>query len=270
MTPGEWSGDRAAVFERDDDTCRRCGTTADEDPAGLRLYPVGDVPLDGEVHESALVTVCTSCFASLHIETASRTVLEPAPLFDLVRKTTEREGVTVSAVAAFASLTTGLPEAADADASSLAAESETAAEYRQARREVLLAIDSVDAGLEQLHAVDADALEPTVGDALVEFTETATKLQSALRGIVALGESIVVGLERCQGCFEPVPDGDRDRCSTCDLEPRDVDDWRRPADDTVAFESLYKAVNETLQTASGTTEALTDRTTTVAERLHDA
>ncbi|WP_117365937.1 HNH endonuclease [Natrarchaeobaculum sulfurireducens] len=270
MTSGEWSGDRAAVFERDDDTCRRCGTTADEDPAGLCLYPVGGVPIDGDVHESGLVTVCTSCFGSLHVEPISGTVLEPAPLFDLVRKTTEREGVTVSAVAAFASLTTGLPEAVDADASGLPAESEAAAEYRQARREVLLAIDSVDAGLEQLHAVDADALEPTVGDALAGFTGTATKLQSELRGIVALGESIVVGLERCQGCFEPVPGGDRDRCSTCGLETRDIDDWCRPADDTVAFESLYEAINETLQTASGTTEALTDRTTIVAERLHDA
>ena len=265
MTSGEWHGDRAAVLERDDHTCRRCGTTADEDPAGLRLSPVGAVPLEGAVHESALVTVCTPCFESLRTEPTAGELGEPAALFDLVRKTTEREGVTVSAVAAFASLTTGLPGAVEADASTLEPDSTAAAEYRQARREVLLAIDSVDAGLEHLHAADADGLEPAVADALSQFTGTATKLQSELRGIVALGESIVVGLERCQGCFEPL--ADEDRCPTCGLERRAIGDWRLE-DGDVAFESLYEAINETLQTASGTTEALTERTTTVAARLH--
>lgn len=288
VTAGQRRGDRDAVFDRDDHTCRRCGTTADEDPEGLRCCSVGDAPPDGRVHESSLVTVCSPCFDSLRTEPDGPVVPPSDDLFALVRTTTEREGVTVSAVAAFASLTTGLPdelESADADPTATA---DLAAEYRRARREVLLAIESVDAALDRLRAVDADALEPTVADAVDEFAGTATKLQSELRGIVALGETVVAGLDRCRGCFEPVASageaGDEDDgtdagvgadddapssddvCETCGLERRDVDAWRGD-DGDVAFEQLYGAVNETLQTASGTTEALTDRTTAVAERL---
>lgn len=270
MTAGEWRGDREAVLERDDHTCRRCGTTADEDPAGLRLYPVGDVSLDGPVHESALVAVCTACFSSLHAEPPEDLRLDADGLFDLVRKTTEREGVTVSAVAAFASMAAGLPDALTAaDEPGGERPADVGAEYRQARREVLLAIDSVDAGLEHLHAVDADALDPDVADALAEFTGAATKLQSELRGLVALGEAVVVGLERCPGCFDPVGPTN-EVCPVCALERRDVGAWESPAGDgTVALEAVFDAINETLQTASGTTATLTERTATVAERLRD-
>ncbi|ARS88328.1 HNH endonuclease [Natrarchaeobaculum aegyptiacum] len=275
MTEGEWHGDRAAVLERDEHTCRRCGTTVDEDPAGLRLYPVGDVPREGAIHQSALVTVCTSCFGALRAEPQDGGY-DDATLFDLVRKATEREGVTVTAVAAFASLTTGLPDALEesgaeneAAPASPADIADIAAEYRQARREVLLAIDSVDATLEHLHAVDSDALEADLADALREFTGTTTKLQSELRGIVALGETVVAGLERCPGCFDPLVPGNH-ICAVCGLERVDVDDWTttdEAGERVVQFEALYGAINQTLQTASGTTEALTERTAIVAEQL---
>ncbi|WP_049926784.1 hypothetical protein [Halopiger goleimassiliensis] len=269
MTPGQHGGTDDGVLERDDHTCRRCGTTADEDPRGLRRYPVGEPALDGPVHESALVTVCSGCYDALCEPPSGEGVTDAATLFDHVKTTTEREGVTVSAVAAFASLVTGVPDAIEsADDPDTDSIGEIGAEYRQARREVLLAIDSVDASLEPLHDVDHDALEPSVADALGEFTGTTTKLQSELRGIVALGETVVAGLDRCPGCFDPLVPGN-DRCAVCGLEPRDTSDWE-DADGTVAFESLYDAINETLQTASNTTEALTERTTAVAEQLRDA
>ncbi|THE66237.1 HNH endonuclease [Salinadaptatus halalkaliphilus] len=265
MTAGQRYQQRPTVLERDGHTCRRCGT--DDDTTELRCYRVDDDALAEPIDESALVTVCAGCWNSLRTETDVIPALEADDCFSLVRTTTEREGVTVSAVAAFASLTTGLPselEAAAADGASIDAQ---AAEYRQARREVLLAIESVDTELDSLHAISEDALEPAINDAVGEFTGTATKLQSELRGIVALGETIVAGLERCHGCFDPLEAADR-QCKTCGLERRDVSDWRRgSANGDVDFEALYEAINETLQTASATTEALTARTTAVATTL---
>ncbi|RQG98867.1 HNH endonuclease [Natrarchaeobius oligotrophus] len=265
MTEREWRGEREVVLERDERTCRRCGTAATEDPNGLRLYPVGDVPRSGTVHESALVAVCTPCFASLRSEPDGSALPDDEALFSLVRETTERQGVTVSAVAAFASLATKLPgelAAATADSDPVSIPDTG---YVRARREVLLAIDSVDSRLDHLYAIETDALDPNLADPLAEFAGTGTKLQSELRGIVALGECIAAGLGRCHGCFGEL-EADVDRCGTCDLERRDVADWRS-ADGSVDFEGLFDAINETLQAASGTTEALTDRTTSVAEQL---
>jgi len=263
---GEWSGDRKAVLERDEHTCRRCGTTAQEAHAGLRLYPIGDIELEDGVHESAVVTVCPGCHDSLHSDPDPD--LEPTPkqLFEFVRTATEREGVTVSAVAAFASLVSGLRETLEGvDTTDPDAVADIATEYRQARREVLLAIESVDADLEHLHALDPDRLEPAVADALIEFRGTSMKLQSELRGIVALGELVVTGLDRCPGCFDPL-EFSNSRCAACGLSQHDIDDWR-DSDGSVAFEELHGAINETLQTASDTTEALTEHTTAVATEL---
>ncbi|MFP8952061.1 HNH endonuclease [Natrialbaceae archaeon A-arb3/5] len=266
MTQRDWRGDRDAVFERDEHACRRCGTTDDEDPNGPRLYPVGDVPLSGTVHRSSLVTVCSPCFESVERGNSAASVPDEGALFDLVRETTERHGVTVSAAAAFASLATALPgELADADPDSDVV-TERGAAYTQARREVLLAIESVDSNLERLRALDASAVDAPVTDSLDGFTETGTKLQSELRGIVALNESVVAGLDRCYGCFEPL-DPDVDRCSTCELDRRPTDDWKQSPGGAVDFERLFGAINETLQTASETTETLTERTTAVAVQL---
>ncbi|MEY7850510.1 HNH endonuclease [Natrarchaeobius sp. A-rgal3] len=262
MTTPSRHGDPDAVFERDERICRRCGTGAAEDPNGLALYPVGDAHEPGPVHESALVTVCAPCLGSLESVPGEDVVLDDDALFDLVRQTTERQGVTVSAVAAFASLATELPgklEAGEHDG-------DLAGEYVQARREVLLAIDSVDSRLEHLHAVDDSTLEPAVAEALTAFRGGGTKLQSELRGIVALGESVAAGIGRCHGCFEPIADGES-RCPVCDLEYRDVEDWRPAPGEGVAFHRLFEAINETLQAASGTTESLTGHTTAVAEAL---
>ncbi|EMA41692.1 HNH endonuclease [Halobiforma nitratireducens] len=281
MTSREWRGDRDAVFDRDDRTCRRCGTTdSDADGPGLRLYPVGDVPLEGTVHESALVTVCDACFASLgRTPTADSVRLEAAELFDLVREMTQRQGVTVSAAASFASLATSLPGEIDDDPET-ESNAETEAEYVQARREVLLAIDSVPSRLERLSAVETDHLEDATADgelaqALEALTDAAMGLQSELQELVALAESVAAGLDRCQGCLEPLDiDGNEDgRCPTCGLEHRDVDRWRgREADETdrrdeLLFQRLYEEINATLQDASDTTEELTEGAAGVAELL---
>ncbi|WP_029601460.1 HNH endonuclease [Natronobacterium lacisalsi] len=270
-------GDRAAVFDRDDRTCRRCGASDDAD--GLCLYPVGDVPLEGTVHESALVTVCNSCFAGLErTPTPDSLRLEADDLFDLVRETTQRQGVTVSAVASFASLATSLPAELDAEST----DSDPAAEYVQARREVLLAMDSVPSRLERLSAVETGHLEadvasdradnePPLAEPLEGLTDAATRLQSELRDLIALAEAVAVGLDRCQGCLEPfdVPDSDTEeprQCPTCGLEPCDAGRWRG-ADGAVVFDRLYDEINAELQNASDTTEELTEGAAAVAERL---
>ncbi|AFZ72366.1 HNH endonuclease [Natronobacterium gregoryi] len=260
MTSREWHGDRDAVLDRDDHTCRRCGASGDDETV-LRLYPVGDVPLEGSVHESALVTVCSPCFASLRRSpTAADAVrLDADDLFELVRETTQRQGVTVSAVASFASLSTSLPgDLEDGDLDE--------AGYVQARREVLLAIDSVPSRLERLTVAETDHLGDNIVEPLETVVESATQLQSELHRLVTLGESIVAGLDRCHGCLEPRAADEADgRCPTCGLEYRNVDGWR--SDGEVAFELLYDEVNETLQAASDTTESLTEGAAGLAEGL---
>ncbi|RKD93459.1 HNH endonuclease [Halopiger aswanensis] len=287
----EWRGDRAAVLERDDRTCRRCGADGDgdaDDPSSLRCYPVGDVPLEGAVHESALVTVCSSCFTALRNPVPAEPIRPNGEeLFDLARETTQRQGVTVSAVASFASLATSLPgelAAAGADADGGAATDDESAtdpdggdddgaasasdpvsEYVTARREVLLAIDSVPSRLERLSAVEQGAIRGDLVDPLEELVDAATRLQTELGEIVARSETVAASLDRCHGCLEPL-DENAERCSVCDLERRDATEWTRD-DGTVAFEPLFTAINETLQDAAGTTEALTESAATLAEGL---
>ncbi|WP_226481074.1 HNH endonuclease [Natrinema amylolyticum] len=265
MTSRDWRADREAVFDRDAFTCRHCGTDGgDDEPATLRAYPVGDVPLEGDVHESALVTVCDECFATLESPRATDP-LATDELFHLVRETTRLQGTTISAVADFASLATSLPstlesaleEGTDADVG------ESVSEYRRVRRDILLAVAVVDARLERLAALDDDAYDPAIQRALAAFSDTAADLQSTLREVIALNETVALGFDRCQGCFDPL---EGETCATCGLAARETAAWRED-DGTLAFEQLFATINERLQGASETTETLTDRTTTLAERL---
>ena len=276
MTSRDWQADRRAVFDRDDHSCRHCETTGDAaDPTALRTHPVGDVPLEGTVHESSLVTVCVDCFETLQSGGA------PAPgpasisseeLFRLVRATTRIQGGAISDVASFASLATSLPTTlaeADAETTESGLDStvdETAAAYRDDRRDVLLALDFVDARLERVRSVDGTAFDADVRSSLTTVAETATDLQATLREVVDLAETVPAGLERCRGCFEPLADG---TCATCGLEARETADWENE-DGTVAFDGLFASINGRLRDASATTETLTDRTMTLAGQLTDS
>ncbi|QSW97791.1 HNH endonuclease [Haloterrigena alkaliphila] len=270
MTSRDWQADRRAVFERDDHTCRRCETAGDAaDPTALRTYPVGAVPLEGAVHESALVTVCTDCFELVRSDSGGAVSGPTArdDLFQLVRATTRLQGGAISDVASFASLATSLPttlEEADAGAEPTA--DETAANYCDTRRGVLLALDVVDARLERLAAVEETAFDADVHSSLAAVVETAGDLQSSLREVVILAETVPAGLDRCYGCFDELEDG---TCPTCGLEARETADWRS-GDGRLAFERLFSAINDGLQAASGTTETLTDRTMTLAEQLTES
>ncbi|SDK05887.1 HNH endonuclease [Natronorubrum texcoconense] len=283
MTSRDWQADRRAVFDRDDHTCRHCGAVGDAtDPTDCRTHPVGAAPLDGTVHESALVTVCTDCFASL-ASSAPRSSTAPDPpssreaLFDYVRETTRTQGGAISDVASFASLATSLPTTlaeADgddetdagtgADAGQPGAD-ETAAKYRQIRQDVLLAIDIADARLERLAAIDEAAFDADVRSSVEAFSTSATDLQSTLRTVVARSETVLAGLERCHGCFDTL---EGERCSTCRLETLETADWERENGE-MALDRLFAAINDELQNASTTTENLTDRATALAAQLSD-
>ncbi|MXV63648.1 HNH endonuclease [Natronorubrum sp. JWXQ-INN-674] len=285
MTSRHWQADRQAVFDRDERTCGHCDTAGDIDTtvtatatpspteSTLHPYPIGDVPLEGTVHESALVTVCTPCFETLQTPSdASTATLETVDsgeeLFRLVRETTRIQGGALSDIASFASAATSLPSTlADAGSESepatAAASSDAAADYRRTRRDVLLAIDAVDAHLERLSTVEDGAFDADVRSALASFTETATQLQSTLRDVVSRCETVATVLERCHGCFDSLEGAS---CSTCGLEARETADWQRD-DASPAFDRLFSSINDTLQSASTTTEALTGRARTLAERL---
>ncbi|MFD1565667.1 HNH endonuclease [Haloarchaeobius amylolyticus] len=262
MTARDWTADRDAVFDRDAFTCRHCETVGD-DATTLRLSPVGDVPLEGTVHESALVTVCADCFATLEADPATAPV-DPDALFRRVRETTQLQGATIAAVADFASLATSLPgtleTALDDETDTDLADS--VSDYRRTRRDVLLAIAVVDAHLETLVALES-TVDPDVRPSLVAFTETAAALQSGLTETVELSETVVGALERCHGCFSPL---EGTTCATCGLDAHGIDDWRND-DGTDAFDRLFGTITETLQDAAETTDTLTDRTTALAERL---
>ncbi|QLK24953.1 HNH endonuclease [Natrinema zhouii] len=267
MTARDWRADRSAVFDRDAYTCRHCDAVGGDDgPATLRTAPVGDVPLEGEVHESALVTVCDDCFAPLESEPSTDAV-ETEALFRLVRETTGFQGATISDVAAFASLATSLPAALESalDEETDVGIDESVLEYRRARLDVLLALAIVDARLERLAALRS-TVDPEVRASLEAFAETATALQSTLRKVVALGETVATGLGRCQGCFDEVRASADATCATCGLAVRETSDWQGE-DGTLAFDRLFATTNETLQGATETTEALTDRTMALAEQL---
>ncbi|WP_246998509.1 HNH endonuclease [Halosolutus gelatinilyticus] len=270
MTSREWRADRRAVFDRDEYTCQHCGAVGgDGESTAVRTYPVGDVPLEGTVHESSLATVCDRCFTVLReSESLSGLSADRNGLFRIVRDITRAQGATISDVASFASLATSLPTA-------LADGEETDLDYVETRRDVLLAIDLVDVRLDRLAAVDASEHDPAVASLLETVSETATDLQFDLRRAVELGETVVTEVGRCRGCFEPIA-SDR-ACSTCGLEPRPLAAWRRSTDDgaafgdesadAVAFDRLFASINDALRGTSETTAELTDRTTEFAETL---
>ncbi|MGQ3411714.1 HNH endonuclease [Natrinema sp. LN54] len=264
MTSRDWRADRDAVLDRDGFSCRHCGTDGGDDPATLRLVPVGDVPLEGDVHESALVTVCDECFATLE-SSPSADPIASDELFRRVRATTGVQGETISDIASFASIATSLPATLESavDDGTDAELDDSISEYRRSRRDVLLALAVVDARLERLAALDDDAYDPEIRTALEDFSDAAADLQSTLREVVALSETVAVGLERCHGCFGAL---EGETCETCGLEARETAEWEGD-DGTLAFERLFATINDRLQGASETTETLTDRTTTLARRL---
>ncbi|ELZ15184.1 hypothetical protein C477_18390 [Haloterrigena salina JCM 13891] len=280
MTSRDWQADRCAVFDRDDHACRNCETTGDDaDSTALRTYPVGAVPLEGTVHESSLATVCPDCFETLQFASdapdSTPESVSSEELFRLVRETTRVQGGAISDVASFASLATSLPTtlaavgtAADAGDDSESTVAETAAAYRDGRREALLALDVADARLERVRAVDGTAFDADVRSSLSTVAETATDLQSTLREAVVRSEIVPVCLERCHGCFEPL-EGEDETCSTCGLEARETGDWRG-GEGEIAFERLFSSINDSLQGASTTTETLTDRTMTLASQLTES
>jgi len=262
VTARDWTADRESVFDRDAFTCRHCETVGD-DATTLRLYPVGDVPREGTVHESTLVTVCTDCFDILEATPATTSVTAET-LFHRVRETTRLQGTSISDVATFASLSTSLPAtlASARDDGTEADSDDAMSDYRRTRRDVLLAIAVVDARLEELAALES-AVDPDVRPSLEAFTETAATLQSGLIEAVELSETVVAGLERCHGCFDSL---EGKTCSTCGLEARETADWHHTGR-SIAFDQLFSTINETLQDASETTDTLTDRTTALATQL---
>ncbi|MFA9415808.1 HNH endonuclease [Natrinema sp. HArc-T2] len=260
MTSRDWIADREAVFDRDAFTCQQCG---DDEPATLHPYPIGDVPLEDAVHESALVTVCEVCFNALEPSLAAASI-ESDALFHRVRDATRLQGETISDLAAFASLSTSLPatlESARDDGTEVDSD-DAVSEYQHTRRDVLLAIALVDARLEELAALES-AVDSDVRPSLLAFTETATALQSTLIEAVELSETVVSALERCHGCFAPL---EEETCSTCGLEARETADWH-DIGGSIAFDQLFATINETLQDAAETTDTLTDRTTALAAQL---
>ncbi|WP_090507490.1 hypothetical protein [Natronorubrum sediminis] len=284
MTSRDWQVERRAVVDRDEYACRSCGFEDVEDSrTALEMYPV-DTAGSGpgtHAHESTFVTVCSDCATTLQGNHAALPET-PAELFRHVRETTQIQGEAISDVASFASLTTSLPSALEADeipAKSVdetnggsADESQTAAEnaasdpleeYCRTRRDAILALDLADAHLEALETVDETAFDTDVRTSLASVVESGRSLQSTLRTVVERAETVPAGLERCSGCVDMVQDGS---CSTCGLESRATSEWEDP-DGTLAFERLFAAINSELQAASGTTKTLTEQTTTLAEAL---
>ncbi len=266
MTSREWRSDRRGVFERDGYTCCNCSSVGGVDePTAVRTYPVGELPLDGSVHLSSLVTVCARCFDLLQTSDEDAAV-DGNELFRIVRRATRTQGETIAAAASFAADVTSLPTA-------LESEADPATPYLDARRDVLLALDVVDTHLARIEPPQTGGRDDPVQTSLEAFAEEAATLQSELRTIVDLSETVVTGLGRCHGCFEPFADehsqpAEAGPCHTCRLVPRSLEEWRRPnADGPIAFDRLFATINDQLQASGETTDALTDRATGVAEAL---
>ncbi|WP_312910055.1 HNH endonuclease [Natronosalvus caseinilyticus] len=232
-----WQADREAIFERDDHTCRYCDTEPDSDSSGTRVAAVGDVALEGTVHESALVTVCDDCFRTLH-RSQDAVFDDRTRLFETIRDVTRRQSDAISTIASFASLATQLPatiedgedEADEAGSEDGENDRET---YVTARQDACLALAMVDATLDPLErapaesdlealaagtaegtgvgtsdAVTNDGIEAsdnppadTLSAALEAFCTAARSLQRNLREVLECSDGIAVGLGCCYGCF---------------------------------------------------------------------
>ncbi|MFC7214354.1 HNH endonuclease [Saliphagus sp. GCM10025334] len=294
-----WQADREVIFERDGHACRYCDSDSGSrtDSSSCRVAAVGDVALEGTVHESALVTVCDDCFRTLH-RSQDGVFDERTRLFETIRDVTRRQSDAISTVASFASLATQLPAAIEEGENDRAT-------YVTARQDACLALAMVDATLDPLERAPAESdLEAlaagaadetgeavtndggeanddppvdTLSAALEAFCTAARSLQRDLREVVELSDGIAVGLGCCYGCFtglegadDPAvldPDSSR-QCPTCGLESPALEDWR-DADGDLAFDALYGAINDSLQASSKTTTALTARTQVVAECLFE-
>jgi len=264
VTSREWRSDRRAVFERDGYTCCNCSSVGGEgEPTTVRTQPVGDIPLNGTVHTSSLVTVCSRCFTLLQGgEIDTETAVDNAELFRIARRATRKQGEAIADVASFASLVTSLPV-------ELNEGRDPADEYCKTRRDVLLALAVVETHLERIETVPTETLDQSVIASLSAFSGQATALHREIREIVTLCETVATGLGRCHGCFEPIESADS-TCQSCRLDARSLTEWRQSdSTDAVAFDRLFAEINERLQHSGETTEALTDRTTELAAALLD-
>lgn len=254
MTSREWRADRRAVFRRDQFTCQKCSSSADAE--SLRTHPVGPVPVDTRtVHESLLVTLCEDCFRELR-ERAPEPAQTRVELFDRIKALTAIQGQAIADAADFASLATDLPGKLEAGES---------APYPIRRRDLLLVLEGVDLRLDRVTAEEEFDLDGETRAALEEFVTTAERSQREMRRVVELVEVLVSGLGRCHVCFSLRNVEDRS-CETCLTDPRLESEWHE-GDGSVAFDSLYASINETLESTSETTETLTGQAATLAEAL---
>ncbi|MFC7232435.1 hypothetical protein ACFQMM_15485 [Saliphagus sp. GCM10025308] len=146
-----WQADREAIFERDDHACRYCDSDSGSrtDSSSCRVAAVGDVALEGTVHESALVTVCNDCFQTLN-RSQDAVFDDRARLFETIRDVTRRQSDAISTVASFASLATQLPAAIEDGENDRAT-------YVTARQDACLALAMVDATLDPLERAPAES-----------------------------------------------------------------------------------------------------------------
>ncbi|MFP8891214.1 HNH endonuclease [Natrialbaceae archaeon A-CW2] len=260
----EWHADREAVFERDEYTCRHCG--GGREPGDLRVAAVGDIPVQGTVHESSLVTLCDDCYGS--IKRPESGIDSSAALFETIRDVTKHQSEAISAVASVGSLATTIPASL---------EDGEHPEYVDARLDALVVLESVDATLANVEDVaDGDAIGPIapssagsdLASRLEAFCTTASTLQDQLRQVLEQAELVIVGLGRCHGCFSPLDPTDQTEttCSTCHRTIPVMDDWR-DSDGSVRFDDLYGTINASLQASSRTTTTLTTRTQAVGQLL---
>ncbi|MFP9060888.1 HNH endonuclease [Natrialbaceae archaeon A-chndr2] len=262
----EWHADREAVFERDGSTCRHC--EGQREAGDLRVAAVGDIPVQGTVHESSLVTLCDDCFDWLKRPERTTQIDSPAALFETIRDVTNHQSEAISAVASVGSLATTIPASL---------EDGEHPEYVDARLDALVVLESVDATLTRLEAVaDSETLESIapssagseLASRLESFCTTASTLQDQLRQVIDQAELVIVGLGRCHGCFVPLESVDEAEiaCRTCERTVPAIDEWR-DSDGSVRFDDLYGTINASLQASSRTTTTLTTRTQAVGQLL---
>lgn len=240
-----------SVFERDDHTCVRCEEEGDED-IELSLYPVtGGEP--EEQPSEALVTVCASCRGRLDGTPPAWLARSSADLagsvLEALREVTSSQGEAVATVADFAAVATLGIEPDDPEARS---------NYLTGRREAHLAVAFTDRSLEAAAELDIDG-EPATGFA--DVRELAASLQEDLHQVLEWAETAVAAADQCPACLESIETSER--CGSCGYVIPETTTWRDD-DGSFSFVSLYGAVNERLQNASGTTTRLTGETARLA------
>lgn len=262
-----------AVFERDAYTCVRCGEAADgaNGREDLSVFPLAagenepDSREDGPNPRETLVTVCGPCRNRLEANPPTWLVRwsgEPAgSLLQALREVTSSQGAAVAAVADFAAVATGGAGGDDPDDRS---------NYLAGRREARIAVAFTDRSLRaaaELDPEDADDDSAVVGDAVDALSDVlalAESLQLTLREVLELAETAVAAADRCPVCLAPIEA--TERCDECGSPRPETAQWEDD-EGTVAFGSLYGAVNDRLKRASETTARLTEETSELAESL---